>query len=110
MHGGIGSTVMKIEDIEKIQRPISVNLGGEISTTEQQLLIDILWSDPLDVEEDPTLGPANDIIPNATRDPAGSNNMTKFGMGRVEKFLKANQISMILRTHQICSEGIDRFA
>ena len=110
VHGGIGSTVMKIEDIEKIQRPISVNLGGEISTTEQQLLIDILWSDPLDVEEDPTLGPANDIIPNATRDPAGSNNMTKFGMGRVEKFLKANQISMILRTHQICSEGIDRFA
>lgn len=51
VHGGIGSTVNKIEDIEKIQRPISVNLG-EISTTDQQLLIDILWSDPMDTEED----------------------------------------------------------
>jgi protein phosphatase len=33
VHGGIGTTVNKIEDIEKIQRPISVNLG-DITTTE----------------------------------------------------------------------------
>jgi protein phosphatase len=43
----------KIEDIEKIQRPISVSLG-EISTPEQQLLIDLLWSDPMDTEDEPT--------------------------------------------------------
>ena len=36
--------------------------------------------------------------------------MTKFGVGRVEKFLKANAISMILRSHQICQDGLDRFA
>ncbi len=34
VHGGIGSTAMKIEDIEKIQRPVSLNLG-EINTQEQ---------------------------------------------------------------------------
>jgi len=39
-----------------------------------------------------------------------ANNITKFGMVRVEKFLKLNGISMILRSHQICSEGLDRFA
>jgi hypothetical protein len=33
VHGGIGSTAMKIEDIEKIQRPVSLNLG-EINTQE----------------------------------------------------------------------------
>jgi diadenosine tetraphosphatase ApaH/serine/threonine PP2A family protein phosphatase len=27
VHGGIGTTVNKIEDIEKIPRPISVSLG-----------------------------------------------------------------------------------
>lgn len=51
-----------------------------------------------------------DIAPNVTRDPMGVNNMTKFGVGRLEKFLKANSVSMILRSHQICSEGLDRFA
>lgn len=34
----------------------------------------------------------------------------KFGADRIEKFLKANQMSMILRSHQICPDGIDRFA
>jgi hypothetical protein len=51
-----------------------------------------------------------DIAPNVTRDPMGVNNITKFGVGRLEKFLKANGMSMILRSHQICSEGLDRFA
>jgi len=113
MHGGIGSTVNKIEDIEKIQRPIAVNLG-DITTTEQQLLIDILWSDPMESGEDETVGTMSsatgDIAPNVTRDPQGVNNITKFGVGRLEKFLKANAVSMILRSHQVCSEGLDRFA
>ena len=34
VHGGIGTTVNKIEDIEKIPRPISVNLG-DITTADQ---------------------------------------------------------------------------
>jgi protein phosphatase len=113
VHGGIGSTVNKIEDIEKIQRPISVNLG-EISTSEQQLLVDILWSDPMESGEDEGAGTMSsataDVAPNVTRDPMGVNNITKFGAGRLEKFLKANSVSMILRSHQICSEGLDRFA
>lgn len=102
VHGGIGSTVNKIEDIEKIQRPIAVNLG-DISTHDQQLLIDILWSDPMESEGDESAGTMSaattDIAPNVTRDPMGVNNITKFGIGRVEKFLKANAISMILRSH-----------
>ena len=34
----------------------------------------------------------------------------KFGADRVEKFLKANNMSLILRSHQNCADGIDRFA
>lgn len=94
---------MKIEEIEKIQRPIAVGLG-EIATQEQQLVVDLLWSDPVDNEEE--LG----ISQNVTRDPQGSNNIMRFGADRVDKFLKTNGISMILRSHQICSEGIDKFA
>jgi diadenosine tetraphosphatase ApaH/serine/threonine PP2A family protein phosphatase len=106
VHGGIGTTVNKIEDIEKIQRPISVNLG-DITTTEQQLLVDLLWSDPVDPDEENTV---QEQAPNVNRDPMNVNNITKFGVARVEKFLKFNGLSMILRSHQICSEGLDRFA
>lgn len=102
LHGGIGSTVNKIEDIEKIQRPIAVNLG-DITTADQQLLIDVLWSDPMESGEDESVGTMSagtgDIAPNVTRDPQGVNNITKFGVGRLEKFLKANAVSMILRSH-----------
>ena len=34
----------------------------------------------------------------------------KFGPDRVEKFLKNNSMSMILRSHSICLDGLDRFA
>jgi len=33
VHGGIGSTAMKVEEIEKIKRPCEINLG-EITTQE----------------------------------------------------------------------------
>ena len=64
----------------------------------------MLWSDPTDNEEE--LG----IVPNLVRDPQGQNNIMKFGADRVDKFLKNNSLSMILRSHQICPDGIDRFA
>lgn len=92
VHGGIGSTAMKVEEIEKIQRPIQINFG-EILTTDQQLVIDLLWSDPLDNEEE--VG----IQPNLIRDPLGQNNIMKFGADRVDKFLKTNGMSLILRSH-----------
>ena len=50
VHGGIGSFAMKIEEIEKIKRPCEINLG-EATTPEQQLVLDLLWSDPTENEE-----------------------------------------------------------
>jgi diadenosine tetraphosphatase ApaH/serine/threonine PP2A family protein phosphatase len=103
VHGGIGSTAMKVEEIEKINRPIQINLG-EVGTSEQQLVVDLLWSDPTDTEEEAG------IAPNTVRDPLGQNNIMRFGPDRVDKFLKANAMSMILRSHQVCPDGLDRFA
>ena len=33
-----------------------------------------------------------------------------YGADIVEKFLKANQLSILIRSNQICPDGIDRFA
>jgi len=48
--------------------------------------------------------------PNTVRDPAKQNNIMCYGPDQVEKFLKVNQLSMIIRSHQNCMDGIDHFA
>ena len=58
--------------------------------------MDLLWSDP--TMNDDILG----IHPNLTRDPLKQNNISLFGSDIVDKFLKANQIQIIIRGHQIC--------
>ena len=62
VHGGIGNSIVKLEDIDKIQRPLRVTLGN-ITDTVQQMCMDILWSDP--TASDEVLG----MQKNALRDP-----------------------------------------
>jgi protein phosphatase len=50
LHGGIGSTVHSIEQIDAIPRPLEVI--HEVSNEVQQLVVDILWSDPTDTDEE----------------------------------------------------------
>ena len=53
----------------------------EVCTLSHQLVVDILWSDP--TENDQEYG----IQPNYVRDPSGSGNIVKFGPDRVKQFL-----------------------
>lgn len=77
---------------------------GDITNATQQMAIDLLWSDPTANEE------AMGIVANTARDPQKQNNIMMYGPDQVEKFLKANNLSIIVRSHQQCPEGIDRFA
>jgi diadenosine tetraphosphatase ApaH/serine/threonine PP2A family protein phosphatase len=102
-HGGIGTNSMKLEDIKSLNRTLRVSF--EQQTAEQQRVVDLLWSDPCDDEE--TRG----LVPNTTRDPTGQvGALKKFGADMVEKFLKTNGFSMIIRSHQHLMRGEDRFA
>jgi hypothetical protein len=55
--------------------------------------MELLWSDPA----------LNDDIqgfsPNIVRDPSKQNNITLFGADAVEKFLKVNQLSILIRAN-----------
>jgi protein phosphatase len=102
VHGGIGSSISSISDIEKIKRPLEII--HEVTNIDQQLVIDILWSDPTDSDMD------NGIQPNSTRDPTGIGNIVKFGPDRVNEFLKNNSLSLILRAHECVMDGFERFA
>jgi protein phosphatase len=102
LHGGIGSTLQNLAQISKIPRPLEVI--HEVSNDAQQLVVDILWSDP--TENDSEKG----IQANTIRDPNGTGNIVKFGPDKVQEFLKKNQLTMILRGHECVMDGFERFA
>ncbi|OVA11421.1 Phosphoesterase domain [Macleaya cordata] len=92
MHGGIGRSINSIEQIEKLERPITMDAGSII-------LMDLLWSDP--TENDSIEG----LRPNA-RGPG----LVTFGPDRVIEFCKKNKLQLIIRAHECVMDGFERFA
>ncbi|KAI7738963.1 hypothetical protein M8C21_005845, partial [Ambrosia artemisiifolia] len=91
MHGGIGRSIHLVEQIEKIERPITMDAGSLV-------LMDLL-SDP--TENDSVEG----LRPNA-RGPG----LVTFGPDRVTDFCKRNKLQLIIRAHECVMDGFERFA
>jgi len=102
LHGGIGATLNELHDIEKLKRPLEI--VHEVQNRDQLLVVDILWSDPTDSDDD------KGILPNHVRDPNQSGNIVKFGPDRVQSFCKHNNIDYIIRAHECVMDGIEYFA
>ncbi|KAJ8446152.1 hypothetical protein Cgig2_015923 [Carnegiea gigantea] len=98
MHGGIGRSINHVEQIEIIQRPITMEAGSIV-------LMDLLWSDP--TENDSVEG----LRPNA-RGPG----LVTFGCmllmqpDRVMEFCNNNDLQLIVRAHECVMDGFERFA
>ncbi|KAB1203016.1 Serine/threonine-protein phosphatase BSL1 [Morella rubra] len=92
MHGGIGRSINSVEQIEKLERPITMDAGSIV-------LMDLLWSDP--TENDSVEG----LRPNA-RGPG----LVTFGPDRVTEFCKKNKLQLIIRAHECVMDGFERFA
>ncbi|CAI9768594.1 unnamed protein product [Fraxinus pennsylvanica] len=92
MHGGIGRSINHVEQIESIQRPITMEAGSIV-------LMDLLWSDP--TENDSVEG----LRPNA-RGPG----LVTFGPDRVMEFCDNNDLQLIVRAHECVMDGFERFA
>ena len=90
-----------MSDFEKIKTPLKVI--HEVTNLEQQLVVDILWSNPTDSDVETSLQS------NSTRAPIGVGNIVKFGPDRVEEFLKNNNLTLILRAHEYVMDGFKRF-
>jgi len=102
LHGGIGASLNYISDIELIERPLEI--VHEAQTKTQQIVMDILWSDPTDNDDE--MG----IQPNLQRDSNNCGNIVKFGPDIVKKFLQQNNLNMIMRAHECVLDGFERFA
>ncbi|KAG6523696.1 hypothetical protein ZIOFF_013572 [Zingiber officinale] len=92
MHGGIGRSINSVDQIEKLERPINMDVGSIV-------LMDLLWSDP--TENDSIEG----LRPNA-RGPG----LVTFGPDRVTEFCKRNKLQLIIRAHECVMDGFERFA
>ncbi|MFO0515290.1 MAG: metallophosphoesterase, partial [bacterium] len=95
-HGGIGSRLNSLSDISKIQRPISI--FQDVKTIEQQILIDLLYSE---YSEDTT-----ELASNEERDISKLGFITKFGKERLSKFLNDNGLSLLITSHSWVTEGV----
>jgi len=84
LHGGIGATLNEMTDLNKLKRPLEI--VHEVQCQEHLLVVDVLWSDPTDTDED--MG----IQPNHVRDPNQTGNIVKFGPDRVKSFCKKNNV------------------
>ena len=88
MHGGLSPDLNKIEDIQKIFRPVEVPDNG--------LLCDLLWSDP------------DENVSGWDDNERGVSFV--FGKDIVSIFLKKNDIDLICRAHQVVEDGYEFFA
>ena len=92
MHGGIGRSIDRVEQIAALTRPITMEHGG-------QVLMDLLWSDPT----------TNDGIEGVQPSPRGPGLVT-FGPDRVKSFCNDNNLQVIVRAHECVMDGFERFA
>jgi len=102
IHGGIGPNINKIEDLNKISRPIE--LSQEISPIEQGILLNALWSDPAESEVE--FGYKR----NHFRNTVSADHIFKFGSDIATQFLQANGLELMIRAHEIAINGMDTFA
>ena len=87
MHGGLSTELEKVEQIKLLVRPSDV--------PEQGLLCDLLWSDP---EANPDGFGPNDRGVSVT-----------FNSVVIDNFLKANDLDLICRAHQVVEDGYEFF-
>jgi len=99
VHGGIGR-IRSIQQIARIKRPIDPDHSQKSTDENQHALLDLLWSDPSESEED------KGIRGNTSR---GGTSVV-FGPDVVKEFCKNNDIELIIRAHQVVAEGYEYFA
>ena len=99
VHGGVGSSIQSLEDINNIQRPVSV--VQEANTLEQLHIIDLLYSEYDDKESYYSI--------NDERDKMKKGFIVKYGKKRLDEFLNNNNINLLITAHQFVKEGFCTF-
>lgn len=109
VHGGIGMSLRRIEDLKALKKPIFVPSSSRGSLTfEQQLVVDALWSDPTELMS------ITGVKRNDLRSSHPDSTITRFGVDVVDEFFETNKkdgysLELIIRGHQVPADGMDVF-
>ncbi len=95
LHGGVGSSIQNLDDINSIQRPVSI--VQDVNNIEQLHIIDILYSEYDDNESYYNI--------NSERDKMKKGFIVKYGKKRLDDFLNNNNINLLITAHQFVKEG-----
>jgi len=87
VHGGISEDIDKLEDINRIKKPIDIPDKG--------LVCDLLWSDP-----------SHDIDYYSESERGCS---YKFGLRALTNFLKKIGVELVIRAHEVVEDGYELF-
>ena len=99
VHGGIGSSINKLEDINNISRPVSI--VQEVNNIVQLNIIDLLYSEYDESE--------NYYSINNERDKTKKGFIIKYGKKRLDQFFNNNNINLLITSHQFVKEGFCTF-
>ena len=99
IHGGIGCSIEKLDDINNINRPISV--VHDVKNVEELHVIDLLYSEYDDNE--------NNYNVNNERDKMKKGFIVKYGKKRLDSFLNNNNINLLITAHQFVKDGFCTF-
>ena len=99
IHGGIGCSIEKLDDISNINRPISV--VHDVKNIEELHVIDLLYSEYDDNE--------NNYNVNNERDKMKKGFIVKYGKKRLDSFLNNNNINLLITAHQFVKDGFCTF-
>ena len=99
VHGGVGSSINTLDDIENIKRPVSVE--HNVTNKDELHIIDLLWSE---YDED-----IENIEINSERDKNKNGFIVKYGKERLNNFLNENKIDLLITAHQFVKEGITTY-
>ena len=97
VHGGIGSTLKAIADIDAVARPLEIQ--HDPRTTNQKIAYELLWSDPSEEAEN---------SPNPNHDYFKLKQNIRFGQNRINKFCAENGLIAIIRSHEPVISGVSQ--
>ena len=99
-HGGIGKSLLKIDQIDSIQRPLEVL--DQAPYRNKQLVMDLIWSQYTSKETEQS------VTESKTRDILSTGMVFNYGNSRLRRFLQDNNLSMIIRSHECMADGFER--
>ena len=100
VHSGIGIHLRTINEIRNIRRPLRISYDNPL-TEEMQIIIELLWSDPVlnPTDADNEINPYREYLKNDA--------MLRFGTDRIRVFLAQNDLDLIIRSHECVMDGAD---